>query len=421
MKPSDFSQQIEKGWWDRISVFSQEISPSQLNQILLNAESGYLGYLYDLYFKIRTFDSRVAGAVQSRVLAVTKYDYQVTAGNSEDPRSVEAAEFVRDNLGKLDMTKLKKQMMDGILDGLSLFENIFEAEDGKIYLKSVNQISQSRLGFSRYSAFHGGEFGDITLQSGLASYEPISKYPVGKITKVVNSDKPGYYDLTGVMRPVLRWYIIKYFTVKFWSQYSETYGYPIQTIEMMNQDFDKFQNEAIKFMKSAQRNKYAALKEGMKYAIHETNKTATTDIYKKLIEQADSEMVISILSQTLTTDVGSSGSRALGDVHNEVRHDVIESDNQVLDNTINRDIVDVLTRINFPDLPHELYPHFDTMIPRSVNREAVGRAIKTITSIPGINIPLDWAYEELNIPQPSDDEPVIKGTTSMVDELFGTE
>ena len=132
-------------------------------------------------------------------------------------------------------------------------------------------------------------------------------------------------------------------------------------------------------------------------------------------------MVIAILSQTLTTSAGSIGSQALGTVHADVRNDVIESDVQKIDMAINRDIVDVLTKMNFPKLPYHLYPRFDTMIPKSVDREAVARAIKTVTSIPGINVPVSWAHEELNIPEPQEDEPVLKGTTSMVDELFGTE
>jgi phage gp29-like protein len=421
MKPSDFSQQIESSWWDRINVFSQEFTPDTVQQIMLNAESGYLGNLYDLYFKIRTFDARVAGAVQSRALAVTKLDYQITPGDPENAKSVEVADFVRDNLDRLPMKRLKKQMMDGIFDGLALFENIFEQVDGKIMLKEVKQISQSRLGFVRMSALHRGEFGDITIQNGLSAYEPIKNYPAGKIVTVVNSEKPGYYDMTGVMRAVLRWYTIKYFTVKFWSQYSETNGYPVQTIELMNSDFEKYQADARNFMKSVQRNKFATLREGMKYAIHETNKTASSQMFSDLISLSDDEMVIAILGQTLTTSQGSSGSRALGDVHKEVRKDIVTSDCERLDEVINSDMVDVLVRLNYTDMPYKLYPRFDTMIPRQVDREATGRAIKTITSIPGINIPLAWAYEELNIPMPDKDEPVIKGTTSMIDEIYGTE
>ena len=44
-----------------------------------------------------------------------------------------------------------------------------------------------------------------------------------------------------------------------------------------------------------------------------------------MLDRADRYCDILVLGQTLTTEVGASGSRALGDVHSGVKHEVIEA------------------------------------------------------------------------------------------------
>lgn len=412
------SANIERSFWDRITAFSAEITPRRLNQILAQAETGYLGPLYDQYYNVRTNDSRVAGAIESLTLGVAGHDYQVQAANQDDRLAIEAADALRQNLSEIDVQAFKRQAMDGVLDGVALFENIWEPDSrtGGIRFAEARQISQSRIGFERTTT-DKGSFGEIYIYNNGSRYKPVGEFDFGKITKVVMSDKPGYYDLTGLMRPVLRWYVIKYFTAKFWSQFTETYGFPVSTIKMSEADYQKHGERAKEFLRSMGRNKYSVLFDTMAFDMHDSQKTATAQIFKELIDECNSEMTIAILGQTLTTDPGSNGSRALGQVQEGTLQKRIRFYVQKIDKAINKYIVQPYVAMNYTELPIELYPKFVTTVKERVDREAQARAIKTITSLPGVNVPMKWVYEILDMPMPAANQDVITGTQSLLDEL----
>lgn len=410
--------ELERSFWDRITAFSAEVTPRRLNQILAQAETGYLGPLYDQYYNIRTNDSRVAGAVESLTLGVAGHDYQIQPASQDDRLAVEAADALRQNMSEIDVQALKRQAMDGILDGIALFENIWEPDSrtGGIRFAEARQISQSRIGFERTTSGRD-RFGEIYVYNNGAQYKPVGEFDFGKITKVVMQDKPGYYDLTGLMRPVLRWYVIKYFAAKFWSQFTETYGFPVSTITMSEADYQKHGQKAQEFLRSMGRNKYSVLFDTMNYSMHDSQKAATAQIFKELIDECNSEMTIAILGQTLTTDAGRNGSRALGQVQEGTLQKRIRFYVQKIDKAINRYIVQPYVAMNYPELPVEMYPKMVTTIDERVDREAEARAIKTITSLPGVNVPMKWVYETLDMPMPADNEDVITGTQSLLDEL----
>ncbi|MEI2422245.1 DUF935 family protein, partial [Arthrospira platensis SPKY2] len=68
-----------------------------------------------------------------------------------------------------------------------------------------------------------------------------------------------------------------------------------------------------------------------------------------LLELADRAADILILGQTLTTDVGSSGSRALGETHESIRLDVLRSAAEWVSQVINYQLIPAILRANFGD------------------------------------------------------------------------
>jgi phage gp29-like protein len=412
---------IEPSLWDRISVFSQELNPQAINQILLGAESGDLSYLYDLYLKIMTLDTRIAGMVATRKLAVAGKDYAVTVKNTDNPQSSQAGEELRRMFDRLKMHRIRKQMMDGAFMGMSFFENIWQQEGDKVVLKELRQVSQSRLGFE-YS--FGSSFGEPYIKLGGLSYQvPVSEFPEYKLTKCIYEDKAGYYDLTGILRSVIRWYVVKYYAVKFWTMFSETYGMPIQVIKLQENRYEKDKHEAKKMMKLMGLSKYTILFDNMDYELKEPARNSTVDTYERLIDLANKEIAISILGQTLTSDVGGSGSRALGDVHQSVFDMLIDFDTAWLDEVINDDIVTPYMKLNYPAMDEADYPYYhsittteDSEAGRKMQSMATG--IKTAQSIKGLRIPKQWALEQLGIPEADEDDDILPETGNSLIDTF---
>ena len=63
----------------------------------------------------------------------------------------------------------------------------------------------------------------------------------------------------------------------------------------------------------------------------------------------NAEISKAVLGQTLTTEVGDSGSRALGQVHENVRHDLTEADCKAMARTLRRDLLTPIVRFNLGD------------------------------------------------------------------------
>ncbi len=93
---------------------------------------------------------------------------------------------------------------------------------------------------------------------------------------------------------------------------------------------------------------WAAIPENMKIEFVAAGPGAAAGgaTYEKLVSLCDRQLSIGILGQTLTTTEGASGSRALGDVHADVRFDLLESDCEELAETLNEGLVAPLVAFN---------------------------------------------------------------------------
>ena len=89
--------------------------------------------------------------------------------------------------------------------------------------------------------------------------------------------------------------------------------------------------------------------EGSEVQILEASKNGSDNPQNHLIDLADRVCDILILGQTLTTDVGDSGSRALGDVHAAVRQDNLKDACDWAAQNINDQVIRKAISFNFGD------------------------------------------------------------------------
>jgi phage gp29-like protein len=81
----------------------------------------------------------------------------------------------------------------------------------------------------------------------------------------------------------------------------------------------------------------------------EAKRSGTFDAYESLARYMDEDIAKAVLGETLSTQVGNSGSRALGEVHNEVRLEIVKADADRLAETINSTLVRWIVDLNLPD------------------------------------------------------------------------
>ena len=127
-----------------------------------------------------------------------------------------------------------------------------------------------------------------------------------------------------------------------------------------------------------------------------------------MIEWCERTQSKAILGGTLTSQAdGASSTNALGNVHNEVRHDLLEADARQLAATLTRDLVYPVIALNQGGIDSlRRCPRFvfDTREPDDLKVYA-----ETIPGLvdAGLAVPVSYVRDKLKIPEPRDDEPVL--------------
>lgn len=125
--------------------------------------------------------------------------------------------------------------------------------------------------------------------------------------------------------------------LRFWAVFTEKYGMPWAIGKTPRGAHETHKTELLGKLAAMVQDAVAVIENDELIEIIESaGKSASADIYEKLIRLSDEQISKSFLGQTLTTEVGNSGSRALGDVHLQVRGDLIESDKRRIRAEINK-------------------------------------------------------------------------------------
>lgn len=132
------------------------------------------------------------------------------------------------------------------------------------------------------------------------------------------------------------------------------------------------------------------------------------DPHEAMMDWCERTQSKAILGGTLTSQAdGKSSTNALGNVHNEVRHDLKVADARQLEGTIRRDVLYPICALNFGVTDRRRTPSFkfDTREPEDLKLYA--EALPKLVGI-GLKVPVNWAHDKLAIPRPKEDEPVLE-------------
>jgi hypothetical protein len=150
---------------------------------------------------------------------------------------------------------------------------------------------------------------------------------------------------------------------------------------------------------------YAMIPEGSDVQLLEAAKGGTDNPQNHLINVADRVCDILILGQTLTTDVGDSGSRALGDVHATVRLDNLQDACNWAAQNVNDQIIRRTIALNYGNTDE--VPYLETKFESAEDPVQMATRDQILISM-GMELPQDQIYERHKIRIPEIGEAVIK-------------
>lgn len=191
-----------------------------------------------------------------------------------------------------------------------------------------------------------------------------------------------------------------------WMRFAERYGMPF----IYGKYPDGMSDEEIQHLLTALENMIqdavAAIPDNSTIEILEADgRSSSSDIYERLVKEADRSIAKNILGQTLTTETGDSGSYALGNVHQQVRQDIIDSDVRLVETQFNI----LLKWVNELNFNGSCPPEFELYINKGIDKTVAER--DKILSETGISFTKEYYKKTYNL----DDEDFALRPTSVGD------
>ncbi len=317
--------------------YGRDITRSYLGKLLVPQDKvlARKWFDYEVYEDLLR-DDQVKSVFQQRRSAVIAREWDVVPGG--DKRiDKQAAEDIRATLDRMGWDNVADKMLFGVFYGYAIGECLWAREGNKIQLTTIKVRKQRRFKF------------DWDMKPRLITWannyegEALPEYKFWHYsTGADNDDDP--YGLG-----LAHWlYWPTYFKrngIKSWLKFLErfaqptakgTYGPGAEAAEKaaLKQALQAFGEDAA-----------VMVPEGVAIELIEAARSGTAD-YGGLCDRMDAAIAKIILSQTMTTDNGSSKSQA--EVHKGVALDVIKADADLIDASANNTWVKWLTDWNFP-------------------------------------------------------------------------
>lgn len=133
------------------------------------------------------------------------------------------------------------------------------------------------------------------------------------------------------------------------------------------------------------------------------------DPFMAMIDWCERTVSKAVLGGTLTSQAGGKTStNAQGNVHNEVRHDILVADAKQLHGFF-QGMIHMLLSINGYQVSRRRLPKFvfDTSELEDIGKFSTG--VSTLVQAGMKSIPLSWVHKKVGIPVPQNNEPVLEG------------
>lgn len=192
----------------------------------------------------------------------------------------------------------------------------------------------------------------------------------------------------GAWRACSLWWMLKSYARQDWAGYSEQHGKPIKVGHAPETASKEARKALAADLSDLGTDTAIALPPG--YDMKLVEATANTwASFKAQIDLADTGMAIAVAGQNLTSKV-EGGSYSAANVHNEIRHDLIESDGESLTTTMHDQQWTWWTEFNFGERRLTPWPKWNTQPPADLKELAdtlntTGDALKKLQEL-GVDI-----------------------------------
>ena len=398
------AQQTETGggltpmlYLERWGNMTNRLTPSRLSAILQAADDGDITEQHVLFTDMEDRCEHLAAEIGKRKRALLTLDWEILPGRAKDKRAEDVAAAVREQFDMLPTTSdLLLDLADGIGHGFAALEIEWTQTGGLHIPAAFHHRPQSWFQVMRENR------NVLRLRDG--TYEGAELWPFGWVIHTHRS-KSGWLPRVGLFRTVAWAYLIRAYALESAIMYTQIHGIPFRLGKYPPGSREEDKAALKTALANLGRDASGIIPQGMDI-LFETPASATQDIPGILVTRCEQGMSKAILGGTLTTQAdGKTSTNALGEIHNEVRHDILVSDAAQIAATITRQILAPLAYLNCGVSDPALLPWFRFDTRQAEDIQVFADALPKLASV--MDIPAAWAHEKLKIPQAEEGEKVL--------------
>jgi phage gp29-like protein len=327
---------------DRWSDYpSSGLTPQKLAAIFKEADQGDVRRQSELFEEMEEKDPHLASQFQIRKLAVQGLEYEVSPrGNDSTAKKI--ADFCDEVIsGMEDWDDHILDFLDALAKGYSMHEILWDANGRENRIRGLRWVHSKKITF--YNSLTPRVITEEHMMDGI---DP----PAFKFAYHRYKARSGYDTRAGILRVCGWMYLFKNYDIKDWVAFAEVYGMPLRVGRYEPGASPEDKRALITAIRSLGSDAAGIISKSTEIEFVEAQKYGSINVYEGLARFCDAQMSKAILGQTLTSEAsgeGGSGSRALGEVHNEVRGDLVKADCKALAKTIRQQILRPLVGFNY--------------------------------------------------------------------------
>ena len=385
-------------------------SPDKFVALLRRVDSGELNVLCQLQMEMEAKSAQFQGICETRRNALTGLDWCIEPDQDlvDDSFAHEVADYCTETLTAIrSWPSVLQHLAEAIGPNVCVVENIWEA--GEI-------VDFACVPYTRLTSHPLTNVGVAVMTDDEPMGIPADAIPMKFVVfhRHWNGGFPFRRTLTHAS--VLPYLFIN-LSQKDWLAFSELYGQPVRHGTAPQAANEEVRDVLTDLLDNMGSDSAAMFPTGTEIGYLQA--TGTGETYQKQLDYADAKLSILWLGQTLTTDIGSTGSYAAAKVHDNVRTDLLKSDIMAEAMCIREQLLRPMVELKFPgrDAP---VPYFVRNIDKGRDVEGERLDLDKIEKAKslGMTVQTDWLYETMGIPKPETDLPdTIKlgGSTQGVD------
>ena len=283
-------------------------------------------------------DDQVKSTFGQRIANVISREWFVEPGG-ESEQDQEAADYIKEVFENLDFDRITKMMMFGLMHGYAVAEIIYKIDGAFIGIDAVKVRDRSLFSFHK--------------DGYLLWTQPNAIQPVVMPDRkfwVYNAGADHGDNPYGVgLAHWLYWPVFfKRGGMQSWLKFLDKYGAPTAKGEFPRSATDAEKTKLLEALRAISTDAGIIIPEGMKVELIEATRGGSAT-YAEMYDRMDAAISKIILTMTLTTQQGSVGSQALGNVHADIGAKLAKDDADSLCQTLNNGVIKWLTEWNFPN------------------------------------------------------------------------